>query len=170
MLQRQSADNDEPIRNDAEKDTVVVQATKPELTASPSKPNAPPNHRNRRLVIGMAGVLVLVVALIFVVPWIRLTLTTVSTDDAYVNGHVTFVAARVGGQVARVLVDDNNRVHKGDLLVQLDKEPYEDGVAVKKAAVATAVADLQAAMAAVRGLEAQARSLSWQLENAMEDV
>ena len=51
-------------------------------------------------------------------------LTTVSTDDAYVNGHVTFVAARVPGQVSRVLVDDNNRVHKGDVLVELDPEPY----------------------------------------------
>jgi membrane fusion protein (multidrug efflux system) len=123
-----------------------------------------------RLVIGVTGVLLLAAALIFGVPQIRLALDTVSTDDAYVNGHVTFVAARVGGQVARVLVDDNNRVHKGDLLIQLDKEPYEDGVAVKKAAVATATADLQAAMAAVRGLEAQARSQSWQLENSMEDV
>ena len=50
-------------------------------------------------------------------------LNTVSTDDAYVNGHVTFVAARVAGQVTKVLVDDNNRVNQGDLLVQLDKEP-----------------------------------------------
>jgi membrane fusion protein (multidrug efflux system) len=59
-----------------------------------------------------------------------------------VNGHVTFVAARVPGQVSRVLVDDNNRVHQGDLLVELDPEPYEVIVAVKKAAVDTAKADL----------------------------
>ena len=65
------------------------------------------------------------------VPWIQLTLNTVSTDDAYVNGHVTFVAARVSGQVARVLVDDNNRIHKGDVLAQLDREPYEVAVAGK---------------------------------------
>jgi membrane fusion protein (multidrug efflux system) len=124
----------------------------------------------RRLLVGGLSVVVLVAALWFGVPWLRLTFTTVSTDDAYVNGHVTFVAARVGGQVARVLVDDNNRVHKGDLLVQLDREPFEDAVAVKKAAVGTAEADLQAATAAVRGVEAQARSQYWQLKNAMEDV
>ena len=59
---------------------------------------------------------------------------------------------------------------KGDLLAELDKEPFEDAVAVKKAAVDTAEADLQAAIAAVRGVEAQARSLSWQLQNAIEDV
>ena len=40
---------------------------------------------------------------------------TVSTDDAYVNSYVTFVAPRVPGQVLRVLVDDNNRVKKGDV-------------------------------------------------------
>jgi membrane fusion protein, multidrug efflux system len=107
---------------------------------------------------------------VFGVPWIQLTLNTVSTDDAYVNGHVTFVAARVSGQVTRVLVDDNNRVHKGDLLVQLDKEPYQDAVAVKRAAVDVAKADLQAVTAAVRALEAQARGLRWKLKYAMEDV
>ena len=52
-------------------------------------------------------------------------LNTISTDDAYVNGHVTFVAPRVAGQVKRVLVDDNYRVKKGQLLVQLDKEPFQ---------------------------------------------
>jgi membrane fusion protein (multidrug efflux system) len=112
----------------------------------------------------------LAAALIFGVPWIQLTLNSVSTDDAYVNGHATFVAARVSGQIAQVLVDDNNRVHRGDLLVQLDKEPFEDAVGVKKAAVDTAKADLEAATTAVRGVEAKARSLRFQLKNAIEDV
>ena len=66
----------------------------------------------------------LAAVLIFGVPWIRLTLNTVSTHDAYVNGHVTFVAARGGGQVAQLLVDDYNRVHNGDVLVELDKELF----------------------------------------------
>jgi membrane fusion protein (multidrug efflux system) len=97
-------------------------------------------------------------------------LSTVSTDDAYVNGHVTFVAPRVRGQVSRVLVDDNNRVRKGDVLVELDKEPLRDAVAVKKAAVDTAQADFEVAKATVRGIEAQARSRRWQLQEAVENV
>ena len=56
--------------------------------------------RKRRVLIGGLGVLVLAAALWFGIPWIRLTLNTVSTDDAFVNGHVTFVAARVRGQVS----------------------------------------------------------------------
>ena len=80
-------------------------------------------------------------------------LTTVSTDDAYVDGHVTIVAPRVEGQVARVLVDDNNQVRKGDLLVELDKEPFEVAVGIAQAAVDAAQADLAATEAQVRGQE-----------------
>ena len=79
--------------------------------------------RRRKLLIGVIGAVVIAAA-VYSIPWIRLVLSTVSTDDAFVNGHVTFVAPRVRGQVARVLVDDNNRVHKGDLLVELDNEPF----------------------------------------------
>jgi membrane fusion protein (multidrug efflux system) len=87
-----------------------------------------------------------------------------------VNGHVTFVAARVPGQVSKVLVDDNYRVKKGDLLVELDKEPYATAVAIKQAAVDIAKANLVVAEASVRSVEAKARSQYWALENAMEDV
>lgn len=123
----------------------------------------------RKLLIGVLGA-VLIAAAVYGIPWIRFILSTVSTDDAFVDGHVTFVAPRVRGQVARVLVDDNNRVHKGQLLIELDKEPFQDAVAVKKAAVDTAQADLQAAKATVRGIEAQARSRRWQLQQAIENV
>jgi len=138
--------------------------------SKPVPPGAQRSTRRRSLLLGALGVLVLAAALWFGIPYILLTLSTVSTDDAFVNGHVTFVAARVHGQVSRVLVDDNNRVRKGDLLVQLDKEPFQDAVAVKKAAVDTAQADLQAANATVRGIEAQAWSRRWNLQHAIQDV
>ena len=112
----------------------------------------------------------LAVAAWFLVPWVVTALNTVSTDDAYVNGHVTFVAPRVAGQVTKVLVDDNYRVKKGDVLVQLDKEPYQVQVAIKKAAVAAAEADLAAAKAQVRGQVAQTRANRFKLEHAIEDV
>jgi membrane fusion protein (multidrug efflux system) len=106
----------------------------------------------------------------FLVPWVVLMLNTVSTDDAYVNGHVTLVAPRVAGQVTEVLVDDNYRVKKGAILVRLDKEPYQVQVAIKKAAVEVAQTDLTAAQAQVRGQIAQARANRFKLEHAIEDV
>jgi membrane fusion protein (multidrug efflux system) len=126
--------------------------------------------RKRKLLAGVLGVAVLAVLIVFGIPRVEEMLSTVSTDDAYVNGHVTFVAPRVGGQISRVLVDDNNRVHKGDRLVALDKEPYRVAVSEKQAAVDTANADLQAATAGARAIEAQAMSRRWDLQHAVENV
>jgi membrane fusion protein, multidrug efflux system len=120
--------------------------------------------------MGGLGALVLAALLAFGIPYIDRALNTVSTDDAYVNGHVTFVAPRVAGQISRVLVDDNNRVHKGDLIAELDREPYQVAVSEKRAAVDTANADLQVAKAVARSIEAQARGARWNLQNAVQDV
>ncbi len=140
-----------------------------DATASPGKPKPRPARR-RNMALGAVGLLVLAFALWLGVPWVETTLNTVSTDDAYVNGHVTSVAARVKGQVSRVLADDNYRVRKGDLLVQLDNKPFQVAVAIKKASVETATADLKAATAKVRGIEAEARSRRWTLQHAVENV
>ena len=52
--------------------------------------------RRRKLLIGVLGAVILAAA-VYGIPWIRFVLSTVSTDDAFVNGHVTFVAPRVHG-------------------------------------------------------------------------
>jgi membrane fusion protein (multidrug efflux system) len=173
MVENRDAGKDQSSRREAdpkaEEGVSVERAAETIQTA----PVAPANHRprwKRRLAMGVLATVVVAALWKFGVPWIELTLNTVSTDDAYVNGHVTFVAARVSGQIDRVLVDDNNRVRKGDVVAQLDREPYEVVLAEKRAAVETTKADLLAATATVRGLEAQARGQYWQLQNAMEDV
>jgi len=104
------------------------------------------------------------------VPTVETALNTISTDDAYVNGHVTFVAPRVSGQVSRVLVDDNMRVKRGSLLVQLDREPYQVVTALKQAAVTAAEADLTAARAQVYSIAGQMRAARFALERAVEDL
>jgi membrane fusion protein (multidrug efflux system) len=138
--------------------------------SGPAPPEARKATRKRRLLGGVAGGVALAALLVFGIPWIREMLNTVSTDDAYVNGHVTFVAPRVAGQISRVLVDDNNRVRKGDLLAELDKEPYRVVVSEKQAAVDTAKADLRAATATVHAIEAEAWSRRWNMQHAVQDV
>jgi hypothetical protein len=85
---------------------------RPLAPEAPAEPKSTPAHKRRRwpLILNV----IVAVTLIFVgIPRIIHALNTVSTDDAYVNSHVTFVAPRVFGQVARVLVDDNYRIKTG---------------------------------------------------------
>jgi membrane fusion protein (multidrug efflux system) len=72
--------------------------------------------------------------------------------------------------VARVFVDDNNRVKKGDVLVELDPEPFRVQVAIKQAAVDSAQAELVVAQATVRSQIGQTRGLRFKLQHAIEDV
>jgi len=177
MVEKQTADSDEPSRiyggPGAGEAASAERGSESQQNDSPST-QLPPAHRRpgrkRTLLIGVLAAMLLAAIWVYGVPWVQLTLDTVSTDDAFVSGHVTLVAARVSGQIARVLVDDNSRVHKGDILAQLDKEPLQDAADEKKAAVDVAKADLQAATATVRGIEALAWSLRWKLQFAIEDV
>lgn len=161
----------EPEPNVAPDERSTSQTTTDAVAVIPNAPAAAEHHAtsHRWWIWAMAAVAI-VVALFWGAPWIYRALTTVSTDDAYVAGHVTFVAPRVGGQVSRVLVDDNNRVRKGDLLVQLDKEPFQVQLAIAQANVAVAEAGVVAARAQVRGQAGQARSARYALERAIEDV
>ena len=170
ITEKQDADKEEARRTETRSPGEAV--SDEHGTNAMQTPRAPdrPLMRRRKLLITALGAVGLVAVCVVGIPWIRLAFTTVSTDDAYVNGHVTFVAPRVAGQILRVLVDDNYRVRKGDLLAQIDKEPFEIAVSQKKAAVDTANADLQAAIASTRGIEAEARSRRWKLQSAEEEL
>jgi membrane fusion protein (multidrug efflux system) len=144
-------------------------ADKPAVPESPAKLESKPTRRRRRW-LKVLGLLLAALLLVVGIPQVIRSLNTVSTDDAYVNAHVTFVAPRVAGQVARVLVDDNYRVKKGDILLELDPEPFQVQVAIKQAAVDAAQANLVVARANVQGLIGQARSNRYKLARAIEDV
>ena len=87
-----------------------------------------------------------------------------------VNGHVTFVAPRVAGQVSRVLVDDNMRVKKGDSAGPAQQGTLPGSTRDQASRRGVGNADLTVAKAQVRGLVAQIRANRFQLERAIEDV
>src|SRR5262249_23062221 len=47
-----------------------------------------------------------------------------STDDAQIEGDIVPISARVGGTVAKALVDDNQYVEAGTVLVEIDPTDY----------------------------------------------
>ena len=71
--------------------------------------------------------------------------TRVATDDAYVEGSITPVSAKVGGHIVEMLVRDNQSVKKGDLLLRVDPRDYQARLEQARAAVAVAEANIRAA-------------------------
>jgi membrane fusion protein, multidrug efflux system len=65
-----------------------------------------------------------------------------TTNDAYITADYTLVAPRVPGQIAEVLVDDNQVVKAGQLLARIDDRDY-------RAALASAEGDVKVAAAEV---------------------
>ena len=77
--------------------------------------------------IGLVLVLLLFIG-VGVGYWLHIH-TFVSTDDAYVYGYVGVISARVPGRVAKVLVDDNQFVKPGEVLLTLEPQDYEAALA-----------------------------------------
>jgi membrane fusion protein (multidrug efflux system) len=71
-----------------------------------------------------------------------------TTDDAYVKADSTIISPKVSGYIAQVLVADNEPVKAGQLLARIDDRDF-------RAALDQANADVAAAEAAVRNLDAQ---------------
>jgi membrane fusion protein (multidrug efflux system) len=72
-----------------------------------------------------------------------------TTDDAQLDAHVTQIAARVGGTLTKVAVEDNQLVEAGTLLAQLDPRDYEVAVDKARAELADAEASALAAQSGV---------------------
>jgi membrane fusion protein (multidrug efflux system) len=73
----------------------------------------------------------------------------VSTDDAFVEAHVSPVSARIRGTVVEVLARDNQPVAAGAPLVRLDPRDWQVKVDQARAAVVTAQSRLRMAAAGV---------------------
>lgn len=77
-----------------------------------------------------------------------------STDDAFVDGHISQVSAQVPGRVTRVAVDDYQEVRAGQVLVELDQRDFQVKLDQAKAQRTQAAAQLQQAQAGLVQLQA----------------
>ena len=125
--------------------------------------------RGRLIALLVIGTLVGVI-LYFAVPEIRFLLSTTSTDDAFVSGHITYVSPRVEGLVTEVLVERNDRVEPGTVLARLDRQPFEIALAQSEASLVQARANLDLAKAQVRSQLGLARGAFFSRRNQQEQL
>jgi membrane fusion protein (multidrug efflux system) len=102
------------------------------------------NPRFKRKVLGVVAAVAVITASLLLYYHNR-----ISTDDAQVDGHITPVASKVYGNVAEVLVNDNQQVKAGQVLVRIDPRDYQAKVAQARAALALAESQAHAASVGV---------------------
>jgi membrane fusion protein (multidrug efflux system) len=100
-----------------------------------------PAQSNRK---GIAIVVLVVLVAIAVGLWWRSTFSE-DTDDAQINGHLIQVSSRIGGQVTKVYVGENQVVKQGDPIADLDPRDFQVAVESAEAALASAQANAAAA-------------------------
>jgi len=111
------------------------------------EPAAPPSSSRWQRYVTPLLVVLLAAAVVFTIVWKWNAFegghVEQSTDDAYVRGDLTPLSTKVAGIVRDVKFSDYQRVHKGDLLVELEDEDYQAQVAQATAAVAAAKAAIE---------------------------
>jgi membrane fusion protein, multidrug efflux system len=127
-------------------------------SSAPSTPPPKPRRNPRPILIGGGIVILFVIALV-----VFANRGKESTDDAFIEGHVMQISPQVAGPVLRVLVEDNQRVKAGDLLVELD--PREN-----KAIYDQAKANADSAVAKLGQAQAQLASAQAAYQEAQSDI
>jgi membrane fusion protein, multidrug efflux system len=100
--------------------------------------------RSRRT---LAAVAALIVAVAVGVYYFEFVAPFETTDDAFVEAHVPSVAPQISGRVGQLLVEDNQEVTQGEVLLEIDPRDYE-----------AALSQAQANLAAARSRLAQAKA------------
>jgi membrane fusion protein (multidrug efflux system) len=134
------------------KEQATTDGESPEPLPAPAA--APQSRRWLAILIGGAVVLALVAAVI--VYYIGFIAPYESTDDAFIEAHVTIVSPRVSGPVVRLLVHDNQEVKAGDPLLEIDPRDYETKLEQARADLTAARSRLEQAKAQVAVDEAKA--------------
>ncbi|WIW47333.1 HlyD family secretion protein [Bradyrhizobium sp. 62B] len=123
----------------------------------------PSRQAIRRAAIGLALAIGVAVAGDYGYDYLKTGRYLESTDDAYVKADSTIIAPKVSGYIAKVLVADNERVRAGQTLARIDDRDF-------RTALDQAKADVAAAEASVRNIDAQLELQQPVIEQSTADV
>lgn len=119
------------------------------------RPLPPPQKRKRGLPILITVIALIVVAGV-VVYYLHYIAPYESTDDAFIEGHVTTISPRVAGPVVHLAIQDNQLLQEGDLILEIDAHDYETKAAQARADLAVAKSQVEQARAQTLVDEAKA--------------
>jgi membrane fusion protein, multidrug efflux system len=121
----------------------------------------------------LAAACAALVAVVVAVAYVAHLSGHVTTDDAFVEGTMSFLAAEVAGRVSEVAVDQHQHVKAGDVLVRLDPADFAARVAKARADLDAARNQMEATRASAASAEAERRANEvelWRAERELERV
>jgi membrane fusion protein, multidrug efflux system len=103
-----------------------------------------PSYRriNKRTVL--IGLVLIVIGAVAPFAWNYLQ-SYQSTDDAQIDGHIDPLSSRIDGTVVGVHAEDDDRVTRGELLIEIDPRDYEVAVEQARAQLGLALAQVASA-------------------------
>ena len=117
-------------------------ADKNEYPQEQKELEAPPKDNSRKKIIGVAIVLVLIIGAAL---YYWHSTYTEDTDDAQVDGNLYQVSSRVVGQVVHVDVEEEQFVHQGDPIAEVDPKDLQVALEQAQADLANAQAEYEQA-------------------------
>ncbi len=121
----------------------------------------------KRVIFGVIGTIVAIILIVFGVKWFLYARVHEGTDDARVDADVVAVTSKINERIDKIYVETNQRVTKGQLLVQLDTAVERDQVRQAQAQYDLAVANQRTTTAQGSGGVAQAQA---DVSNASAEV
>ncbi len=111
--------------------------------------SVPPPRRRPRVGFIVGLILVFLAIALAAAYYFKFVAPYETTDDAFIEGYVTFISPRVSGPVIQLRVKDNQLVKAGDVLLQIDPADYQTQEAQAAADLAAANSRVQQAGALI---------------------
>ena len=138
----------------------VLEAEKPDSKQRPGK-------RAKALAILLT---IIIVGGLLGMKWLISGRTNIETDNAFIEARILTVSSKVPGTVARVLVNDNQFVKQGDLIIEIDQRDYQVQIAKASAGVGMAENEAGGEQMKAEGARAALLSAKARYEQAVVDL
>ena len=170
-------------RNDSDEHPAGEDAGEPDKGKHANEPDKDEKHDHRarellhrpgvRIAIAVVAVILVVVAIVF---WIHARRFE-STDDAFVDARIVRLAPQIAGRIAEVYATDNQLVHAGDVLVEIDPgdvharlQQAQSERALSTTQLAQSQAQVHSSEAAYQRTESMVAGARAQAEKARQDL
>ena len=136
----------------------------------PPSATGTPSRKKRKPLLMLLLVAFIVIAIAYALYWFLVLSHQQDTDDAYVAGNQVQISPQVSGSVSKVWFDNTDLVHKGDILVSLDKTDANQALNKAETALASSVRQVRQLMINTRQYQANIELKRTALAQAEADL